>query len=160
MEPHGPRDTLELHGSDLREGGDSSLRGCQHLLAHEHLAGSSVLGDPRGNIHRLTKVVTILEEDGSRVEAHVRGRQARLADAVHHVEGGNNAWSRVLEEEHDPVSQPFDGSTAVLDRCPLHESGELLGKLSRSGIALFLGKARITADVQEAHRRRSVQPAI
>src|SRR5215218_6749750 len=50
--------------------------GIDDLLGDEDLTGPGVLGDPRGEVHRLSVVVALLEEDRSGVQANVSGWQA------------------------------------------------------------------------------------
>ena len=126
VQAHGAGHALELDRADLPEGDLRPARGVDHLLADEHLARSGVVGDPRGDVHRLAVVVALLEDHRPGVQADVRRRQPGLGHARHHLEGGHDARAGVREVEHDPVAQPLDRPAAVLDRRALHQPAELL----------------------------------
>ena len=65
------RDALELHRTDLREGRAGNPGCVDNFLGDEHLARPRVLGDPRGEVHRLAEVVALLEEDRPGMETNV-----------------------------------------------------------------------------------------
>src|SRR4029453_15442065 len=71
------RDALQLHRADLGEGHVDSRGGIDDLLCDEDLTRPGVLGDPRGEVHCLSVVIALLEEDRSGVQANVSGRQGR-----------------------------------------------------------------------------------
>ena len=60
MEAEGARDPLELDRPDLRERHRRSVGRVHHLLAHQDLTGSGVLGDPRRDVHGPAEVVALL----------------------------------------------------------------------------------------------------
>src|SRR4029450_11219112 len=65
------RDALQLHRADLGEGHLDPRGGIDDLLADEDLTRPGVLGDPRGEVHRSSVVVALLEEDGPGGQAKV-----------------------------------------------------------------------------------------
>ena len=88
------RDALQLHRPDLGEGHVDPLGGIDDLLGDEDLTGPGVLGDPRGEVHRSSVVVALLEEDRSGVQANVSGWQAFGRYALHQLEGRQPVMSR------------------------------------------------------------------
>src|SRR4029450_13890610 len=104
------RDALQLHGPDLGEGHVDPLGGIDDLLRDEDLTGPGVLGDPRGEVHRSSVVVALLEEDRSGVQANVSGRQAGRRHAVYQLEGRYHTRSRVAEVEHPAGTPPLHGA--------------------------------------------------
>ena len=65
VQAHRAGHALELDRADLAEGDAGLAGGLDHRLAHEHLAGSGVVGDPRGDVHGLTVAVALLEDPGT-----------------------------------------------------------------------------------------------
>ncbi|MGO9179687.1 MAG: hypothetical protein ACLQBX_10330 [Candidatus Limnocylindrales bacterium] len=96
VQAHGAGHAHELNRADLPEGDRCSAQGVDDLLADQHHAGSSALGDPRGDVYRLAVLVALLEDHRSGVQADVRRRQPGLGYARHHLEGG----------DHTPVRGP------------------------------------------------------
>jgi hypothetical protein len=71
VEPERPWDALQLHGTDLGERHRPSVGRVDNLLAHQHLARSGVLGDPRRQVHRPAEVVTVLEHHRPRMDGEL-----------------------------------------------------------------------------------------
>jgi hypothetical protein len=89
------RNALQLHRPDLGEGHADPRGGIDDLLCNEDLTRPGVLGDPRGEVHRSSVVIALLEEDRSGVQANVSGRQAGGRYAVYQLEGRYHTESRV-----------------------------------------------------------------
>jgi hypothetical protein len=51
--------------------------------------------------------------------------------AVHHLQGGAHAETRVIEEEHHAIAQPLDGLAAVLHGAAPHQLRALINKRTR-----------------------------
>ena len=90
--------------------------GIDDLLADEDLTRPGVLGDPRGEVHRSSVVVALLEQDRPGVQPNVSGRQAGGRYAVYQLEGRHHTGSRVAEVHHHAVTQPLHRPTATLQR--------------------------------------------
>src|SRR4249919_3456127 len=101
------RDALQLHRPDLGEGHVDPRGGIDDLLADEDLTRPGVLGDPRGEVHRSSVVVALLEEDRSSVKPNVSGRQAGRRYAVYQLEGRHHPGCRVAEVHHHAVTKPL-----------------------------------------------------
>src|SRR4029453_6520525 len=91
------RDALQPHRADLGEGPLAPRGGIDDLLADEDLTRPGVLGDPRGEVHRSSVVVALLEEDGPGVQPNVSGRQAGGRYAGYQLESRHHTESRVAE---------------------------------------------------------------
>ena len=150
-------DTLELDGTDLREGDGGPIRGVDDLLADHDLALASVLGDPRRNVHRPAEIVAFLEQDRPGVESDMRRGQIRLGGAFHHFQGGQDGASRLAEIEHHAVAQPLDRLAAVVDGGPLDEAGELARQLRRRLVATFVRQSCVPREIEETDRRQVIE---
>src|SRR5438874_7968747 len=121
MQLDGSRDALQLDGPDVVEPHPIAARGIDDRLADEDLARPGVLGDARGHVDRLAVVVALLDHDGAGVEPDVGRRQARVHDAIDHLERRDDPGLRVTEVEHHPVAEPLHGPAAVLGGAALHD---------------------------------------
>jgi hypothetical protein len=83
-----------------------------------------------------------------------------VRDALNHLEGGHHALARVREIEHLAVAEPLHRLSTVLLRRPPDERGHPLGQVRRGLVPPLFGQARVTADVEEADRLRTMQPTV
>ncbi len=90
----------------------------------------------------------------------MRRRQPFGLDALDHRERGADTRSRVTKMEHHSVAQPLDRPATVRDGGPLHESRQISGELRGCLVAALLCQPRVPGDVEKAHRRWPVQPAL
>lgn len=95
---------FQLHGTDLVEGHWVSLRGINHFLTHDYFSGPGVLSDPGCRVHGPSEVVTILGNNGPRVQADVGGRKVGTSHALDHLQRRQYPGSRLREVEHDAVA--------------------------------------------------------
>jgi hypothetical protein len=71
VQADGTTHALEFHSADLAEDDVRPRRGVDDLLADQDLARPGIVRDPRGEIHRLTKVVAFLEHHGPGMQTDV-----------------------------------------------------------------------------------------
>src|SRR5687768_10175198 len=116
MEVHRSGDSLELHGSNLGEGGSGTLRSIDHGLAYENLTGPGVVRDARRQVDRLPEVVALLVQHRSGMQADMGRRETDAARLLHHLQGGLDAGAGIAEVEHHAVAEPLDRLAAVLGR--------------------------------------------
>jgi hypothetical protein len=110
-----------LHRPDLGEAHIDPSGGIDNLLCDEDLTRPGVLGDPRGEVHRSSVVIALLEEHRSEVQASVSGRQAGRRYAVYQLQGRYPAGfgSRKYTPSHSPAvgtSQKYRDERSVSPR--------------------------------------------
>jgi hypothetical protein len=84
---------------------------------------AGVLCDPRGEVHRSSVVIALLEEDRSGVQPNVSGRHAGGRYAVYQLEGRYHAGSRSRKYTITPSPNHFTGRpplSSVLVPIPTH----------------------------------------
>src|SRR5918999_1287954 len=77
---------------------------------------------------------------------------------LNHLEGGEHRTTGFREVEHHPVAEPLDRLPPVLLGGPSHKGGQPRRQIRGGLIPPLLGQSRVSGDVEEAHRRRTVEP--
>jgi hypothetical protein len=80
------------------------LRGINHFLTHDYFSRPGVLSDPGCCVHGSSEVVTILDNNGSGVQADVGGRKVGTGHTLDHLQRRQYPRSRLREVEHDAVA--------------------------------------------------------
>src|SRR5919106_6189645 len=160
VKPKRPLDALQLDGPDLLERHGCPVRRLHDLLAHHHLAGPGVVRDPRREVDRTAEVVTVLEDHRPCVESDVGRWQVVVRDTLGHLEGREHGTTRFPEIEHHSVAEPLHRSAPVFLGGPPDQACQLRRQIRGGLIATLLGQPRVPGDVEEADRRRTVQPTV
>src|ERR671919_835551 len=154
MEADGPRYALEGDVADELEldlGGAGALH---RPLAHQHLVGPGIVGDPGGDVHRSPEVVAFLDDDRPGVDADPGGHGDRPLRLLDELEAAQDCSCRVAEVEHDAVAEPLDRAAAARLRGLLHDASEGCGQLGRGLISPLFRERRVAREVQEGDRGR------